>query len=190
VPEVTLTHLYSANTGLLLRDYYPASPGGGALPAETVTHGYETGFDLPQGLGSTLAAYGQKVTYDAFFQVTQEEIGNVTSNAYITSTYDPHTGALTDAQTENTVASATPTPFDDTSYTYDAAGNITSEADAHQWHRRHRHFRDPVLQLRHPRPAHPGLDRHRQLRRQPLDKQRRHGRRCHRWVVVLDHLGI
>jgi RHS repeat-associated protein len=130
VPEVTLTHLYSANTGLLLRDYYPASPGGGALPAETVTHGYETGFDLPQGLGSTLAAYGQKVTYDAFFQVTQEEIGNVTSNAYITSTYDPHTGALTDAQTENTVASATPTPFDDTSYTYDAAGNITSEADA------------------------------------------------------------
>ena len=47
----TLTHLYSANTGLLLRDYYPASPGGGALPAETVTHGYAGVLDLPAGLG-------------------------------------------------------------------------------------------------------------------------------------------
>ena len=79
---------------LLLRDTYPASPGGGALPAETVTHGYETGFDLPDGLGGTLAAYGQQVTYTAFSQVAQEEIGTTTNNAYVTNTYDPNTGAL------------------------------------------------------------------------------------------------
>ena len=48
----TLSHTYSATTGLLLRDSYPASPGGGALPAETVTHGYQTGFDLPAGMGA------------------------------------------------------------------------------------------------------------------------------------------
>jgi YD repeat-containing protein len=123
----TLTHLYSSTTGLLLRDTYPASPGGGALPAETVTHGYETGFDLPDGLGSTLAAYGQQVSYTPFSQVAQEEIGTTTSNAYITSTYDPHTGALTDSNVKNTAVSAT--AFDDTSYTYDPSGNITAQTD-------------------------------------------------------------
>ncbi len=122
----TLTHLYSANTGLLLRDYYPASPGGGALPAETVTHGYAGVLDLPAGLGG-LAGYEQGVTYDAFFQPTQEKIGTTTNYAYVTNSYDPNTGALTDSQTENTAVSTT--PYDDTSYTYDPAGNITSETD-------------------------------------------------------------
>ncbi|MGH3160068.1 MAG: hypothetical protein ACRDNF_26320, partial [Streptosporangiaceae bacterium] len=128
----TLTHLYSATTGLLLRDYYPASPVGTgqtspALPAETVTHGYETGFDLPAGLGG-LAAYTQNITYSAFFQVAQEEVGSTSNNAFITNTYDPHTGNLTDAQVENPAVSTT--PFDDTSYAYDPAGLITSEGDS------------------------------------------------------------
>jgi RHS repeat-associated protein len=123
----TLTHLYSSTTGLLLRDTYPASPGGGTLPAETVTHGYETGFDLPDGLGSTLAAYGQQVSYTPFSQVAREEIGTTTSNAYITDTYDPHTGALTDSNVKNTAVSAT--AFDDTSYAYDPSGNIKSQID-------------------------------------------------------------
>jgi RHS repeat-associated protein len=122
----TITHLYSATTGLLLRDYYPASPGSGALPAETVTHGYETGFDLPGGLGG-LAAYGQQVTYNEFSQVAQEVVGSTTNYADVTDTYNPHTGALKDSQTENSAVSST--PFDDTSYTYDPSGDITSETD-------------------------------------------------------------
>jgi RHS repeat-associated protein len=123
----TLSHVYSATTGLVLRDSYPASPGSGALPAETVTHGYETGLDLPAGMGSNLAAYVQNITYTAFSQIAQEKFGSTTNNAYITNTYDPHTGALTDAQTANTAVSTT--PFDDTSYTYNPAGNITSQTD-------------------------------------------------------------
>jgi RHS repeat-associated protein len=121
----TLSHVYSATTGLVLRDSYPASPGGGALPAETVTHGYETGLDLPAGMGSNLAAYVQNITYSALSQIAQEKIGSTTNNAYITNTYDPHTGSLTDSQTANTAVSTT--PFDDTSYTYNPAGDITSQ---------------------------------------------------------------
>jgi RHS repeat-associated protein len=121
----TLSHTYSATTGLALRDTYPASPGGGALPAETVTHGYETGLDLPAGMGSNLAAYVQSVTYTAFSQVAQEKIGSTTNNAYVTNTFDPHTGALTDSQVQNTAVSST--PYDDTSYTYDPYGNITAQ---------------------------------------------------------------
>ena len=123
----TLTHLYSSATGLLLRDTYPASPGGGALPAETVTHNYSSGFDLPKNLQSTLAAYSQNTSYTAFSQVAQEEIGTLANNAYITDTYDPHTGALTDSNVAKTTVSTT--AFDDTSYTYDPSGNITSQTD-------------------------------------------------------------
>ena len=68
----------------------------------------------------------QNVTYNAFFQVAQEEIGT-SSNAYITNTYDPNTGNLTDTQVANPAVSST--PFDDTAYAYDPAGNITAQAD-------------------------------------------------------------
>jgi RHS repeat-associated protein len=124
----TLGHTYSTNAGLLLKDTYPASPGGGALPGETVTHGYETGFDLPGGLGSTLAAYGQQMNYTAFFQVAQEEIGSLANNAYVTSTYDPHTGNLTDTQVQNTTVQPS-APYDDTKYTYDPYGNLTAQTN-------------------------------------------------------------
>jgi RHS repeat-associated protein len=121
----TLTHTYTPVTGLPASDSYPASPGGAALPSEKVTYGYETGFDLPATLASNLAAYEQDITYDADFQVTQQKVGSIANHAYVTNTYDPNTGALTDTQVENTAVSST--PFDDTSYTYDAAGNITAE---------------------------------------------------------------
>jgi RHS repeat-associated protein len=116
-----VTHSYYASTQLPDKDNYLASPGG-ALPAETVGHQYTTGLDLPAGISSNLADYTPNVTYDPYGQVQQEEIG-ATSHAYITNSYDPHTGALTDSQT------ATTSTVDDTSYTYDPAGNITSETD-------------------------------------------------------------
>jgi len=123
----TLTNTYTATTGLPYRAYYPASPGGGELPAETVTYGYSSGFDLPNTLGSNLAGYDQDTTYTAYSQVAQQEIGSVSDNAYVTNTYDPHTGALTQSQVENTSVSTT--PYDTTSYTYDPYGNITAETD-------------------------------------------------------------
>jgi RHS repeat-associated protein len=125
----TTENLYSTTTGLLLRTAYPASPDGGSLPAENLTYGYETGFDLPAGL-TGLAAYVQNITYTDQFQVEQEEVGSTTDNAYITNTYDPNTGALTNSQVANTGVSST--PYDNTSYTYDPSGNITSETDTRE----------------------------------------------------------
>jgi RHS repeat-associated protein len=123
----TLTQTYTATTGLPYRTYYPASPGGAALPAETVTHGYIPGFDMPSSLSSNLAAYAQSTTWNAFSQPAQEEVGSTTNNAYLTNTFDPHTGALTNAQVTNTAVSST--PYDSSSYAHDPSGNITSETD-------------------------------------------------------------
>jgi RHS repeat-associated protein len=122
----TLSHTYTTETGLPSVDIYPKSPGG-LLPAEAVSYGYCAGMDLPCTLGSNLNAYVQNVAYTRFFQVAQQEIGSVSNNAYVTNTYDPHTGALTDSQVANAKVSAT--PFDDTSYSYDPAGNVTSQKD-------------------------------------------------------------
>jgi RHS repeat-associated protein len=122
-----LTSTYSTVTGLPLKTAYPASPDGGSLPAETVTTGYATGFDLPNTLSSGLAGYAAGVTYTAWTQVGQEELGTTSVNAYITNTYDPNTGNLTNSQVANTSVSST--PYDSTSYTYDPSGNITSETD-------------------------------------------------------------
>ena len=97
------------------------------MPAETVTHGYIPTFDLPSTLSSGLASYSQPTTYTAFSQVAQEEIGSSTKNAYVTNTYDPHSGMLTESKVANTAVTAT--PYDDTSYAYDPSGNITSEQD-------------------------------------------------------------
>ncbi|MFC0038644.1 RHS repeat-associated core domain-containing protein [Actinomadura rayongensis] len=113
----TFTHTYTANTGLPWRTTYPAS---GSLPAETVTTGYSTALDLPNSLAG-LSSYQLSTTYDAMGQATQRKIGNTSVNAYVTNTYDPHTGRLADSQTANTNASST--PIDHNAYAYDAAGN-------------------------------------------------------------------
>ena len=87
-PQLTPTPAPPACRSGQLTPRHPAA----RLPAETVTDGYTPGFDLPAGLGSNLAAYVQHTTYTAFSQVAQEKIGSTTNHAYITNTYDPHTG--------------------------------------------------------------------------------------------------
>ncbi|MHB1593264.1 MAG: RHS repeat domain-containing protein [Streptosporangiaceae bacterium] len=149
-----LANTYTPTMGLPYRVYYQASPGGGSLPAEAVTYGYKPGFDLLNTVGSNLAGYDQNTTYNAFSQVAQVEIGSVSSNAYVTNTYDPHTFALTESQVTNPAVSST--PYDTTSYAYDPAGNITSQTDVRNgnttetsWQRRiergRRHHRRGLL---------------------------------------------
>ncbi|MFL6052857.1 MAG: hypothetical protein ACJ72W_08075 [Actinoallomurus sp.] len=127
----TFTHNYKSTTGLPYHDIYPASPGGGSLPSESVVHGFVTleGLDLPTGLGG-LNTYANSTTYDAFDQVTQTQLGVGTASGYISNTFDPYTGDLTDTNIVNTAVSAT--PIDDTSYTYDPAGNPTSQTETRQ----------------------------------------------------------
>ncbi|MFM9707854.1 RHS repeat domain-containing protein [Streptomyces galilaeus] len=117
----TFRHTYSADTGLLYTDNYPL---GGGLPNEIVSHGYATALDLPSGMGTPSYGYAQNTTYSAYGQVLQETLGMSTNLAYLTNTYDPHTGALTD---QLVTRSATPAKVDEQNYTHDLAGNVTKQ---------------------------------------------------------------
>jgi RHS repeat-associated protein len=122
----SFTHTYTSGTALPDHDGYPASPGG-TLPAETVTHTYETSLDLPVGPGG-LASYTANADYTPDQHVAELELGlNQGNHADLTNTYDAHTRSLTDTQVTNTTVSAT--PLDDTSYSYDPAGNPTNQTD-------------------------------------------------------------
>ncbi|GAA3907225.1 RHS repeat-associated core domain-containing protein [Streptomyces lannensis] len=117
----TFRHTYSADTGLLYTDNYPL---GGGLPNEIAGHTYSTALDLPNGLGTPSYGYAQNTTYSAYGQVLQETLGMSTNLAYLTNTYDPHTGALTD---QLVTRSTTPAKVDEQNYTYDPAGNTTKQ---------------------------------------------------------------
>lgn len=122
----TVTHTYTSGTGLPWRDIYPAA---GTLPAETVTHGYSTALDVPDGLAG-LANYTVATTWTAFRQIGRSELGSTTANAYVTNAYDPHTGALTSTKLANTALSST--PVDQTTYAYDPAGNPLRQTETRQ----------------------------------------------------------
>lgn len=118
----TFKHTYTTNTGLPYTDVYPVGAG---LPAETVVHTYATALDLPTGMADTSYGYVQGTTYDAYGRVNQEQLGMSTNLAYLTNTYDPHTGALTDQLI--TRSTATPASVDEQAYSYDPAGNLTKQ---------------------------------------------------------------
>ena len=123
----TLTHTYTATTGLPVQRHLPRLARRRRAARRDRRPRLRDRVRPARRTWQHLAAYAQNITYNAFSQVAQEEIGSTTNHAYITNTYDPHTGALTDSQIENTAVSAT--PFDDTSYSYDPAGNITAQTD-------------------------------------------------------------
>ncbi|SCG51250.1 RHS repeat-associated core domain-containing protein [Micromonospora siamensis] len=112
-------HTYTSVLGLPLTDTYPAK---GSLPSETVLHGYSGVLDLPTTLAGT-NAYTSGVTYDAWGRVNQQTLGSTTSAAYVTNTYDAHTGRL--ASQLITRSTATPQTVDEQQYQYDLVGNIT-----------------------------------------------------------------
>jgi RHS repeat-associated protein len=118
----TFSHQYTPTTGLPGRDSYPA---GGGLLAENVGFSYGSALDLPEGAGQ----YASSTSYDAYRRVTREQINYGPNFAYITNSYDTHTGKLTDTAVTRTTA---PVAVDDTSYTYNPAGNITSQTDTRQ----------------------------------------------------------
>jgi RHS repeat-associated protein len=118
----TFSQVYTPTTGMPLRDIYPAA---GGLPAETVLHGYAGVLDLANTLGS----YDQGTTYDAFGRVNQQTLGSGTNLAYVTKTWDPHTGRLTDQLLTRAVT--TPSTVDEQAYSYDLSGNVTRQISTH-----------------------------------------------------------
>ena len=179
------THTYTAISGGP-RTPTP-TPRPGTLPAETVTHayGYANGLNLPTGLA------GHRRLHRATSPGTSVEPARhpgesatpppaPTSPAPTTPTPAP----LTDARLQNTAAGSP--VLDDTSYTYDPAGNPASQTET----RNGAHVRDPVLRLRHPGPPQAGMDRDRRLRRRPVGGLRRHRRRRDPGGRLLDELDL
>ena len=118
-----ITHTYSSVTGLLDSDGYSL---GGGLPAETVGYAYNNDDEL-SGIATTSYGYLQSVSYSAYNQVAQVQLGSSTSYATVTDGYDAHTGNLTDQLV--TRSTTTPASVDETAYTYDLAGNITHQTE-------------------------------------------------------------
>ncbi|QMU72437.1 RHS repeat-associated core domain-containing protein [Streptacidiphilus sp. P02-A3a] len=119
----TFQDAYTTNTGLPDAQRLPAA---GGLPLETLTDTYTTALDLPNGMAGT-SPYAQSTAYDAYGRVNQETLGSIGSEAYLTDTYDPHTGKLTDQLV--TGETATPTDIDNEAYSYDLDGNITAQTE-------------------------------------------------------------
>src|SRR6185437_9425065 len=111
------------NGGLTKQSY----PAAGGLPAETVTYGTVGALDLP-GITGGNNGYAAAATYTAQSQPEQVTIGAGASEATVTYSYDPRTGAPTDRLVQR--STATPKTVDETSYTYNPAGAQTSETDA------------------------------------------------------------
>jgi RHS repeat-associated protein len=125
----TYLHTYTTYTGLPLKDIYN-SEANGALPAETVSHTYTSMLDLPQGIGSGIGGYAQTTTYDDYGRISQEEIGSATSGeAWLTDTYDIHTGELSEQDVTHGTATTITDTVDDTTYAYDPSGNITHQTE-------------------------------------------------------------
>ncbi|MFI5668125.1 RHS repeat-associated core domain-containing protein [Streptomyces sp. NPDC051704] len=112
-------------TGQLLTTKHPAM---GDLPAETVGSTYKS----VSGLLNTMAAGSSRLvtamTYDHYGRNTRQEFGAIGQRLYRSTEFDEHTGAVTRAYTDRDLA---PQRIEDTKYTNDPAGNLTSIATAY-----------------------------------------------------------
>ncbi|GAA1957347.1 RHS repeat-associated core domain-containing protein [Catenulispora subtropica] len=118
----TYSHIYTPTVGLPMKDVYPAA---GGLPSETVLHSYAGTLDLPNTVNGLSGNYLSSTTYDAWSRISQLKLNAAPNFAYVTDTYDDHTGRLTDQHVTRAVA--TPSDVDEQSYTYNLAGNPISQ---------------------------------------------------------------
>ncbi|MFF5711809.1 RHS repeat domain-containing protein [Streptomyces sp. NPDC012756] len=111
---------YNINTGQVM---WVQQPAIGGLPAEKVTHAYNaTGGQLNTvGAGADPLVAG--MTYDHYGRAIRAEYGEFAKQLWNSFEYDEHTGALTRSVTDRELA---PQRIDDTRYSYDPTGNITS----------------------------------------------------------------
>ncbi|NES28010.1 sugar-binding protein [Micromonospora terminaliae] len=115
--DYIFNYVYTPNNGLPLKTSYPLK---GGLPAETTLYGYDA-FDQVDHFGG-LNGYLQGVTQDAYGRINQQTIGSSPNQAFITNTYDEHTGRL--KQQLVTRTPTTPDNVDQQNYDYDLAGNV------------------------------------------------------------------
>jgi RHS repeat-associated protein len=101
----------------------------GGLPNERVNDDYDAGSAL-SGFGGT-ETYLNSITYNPYGQVLETSFGTQGEEFDQNEIYDNDTGRLLNSidSVQQSAGSSTTSPIDDTAYTYDQAGLITSESD-------------------------------------------------------------
>jgi RHS repeat-associated protein len=94
------------------------------LPAETVTIGYDSAGEPDSLTGAS--PYVDSLSYTDLGQPLQYTLGTSADPVYVTDSYDPETGSLTQQDTQ---AGTAQTQVDDLNYSYNDVGDVTSEAD-------------------------------------------------------------
>jgi RHS repeat-associated protein len=114
---------YTSNDDALQTVSDPRTQG---IPGELLTYKYDA-LGNPASLASSVSTYVGGVSYFNTGLPSQVVLGPSTNPVTQTYTYDAETLRVTDVQTNRTQA---PGPLvDDTAYTYDPAGNLTSVND-------------------------------------------------------------
>lgn len=129
------TNSYTPVTGLLDHTDLPAA---GGVPAETVYNSYNVnGLLLASGGNADYVVASQ---YDQLGRILSRTLGDYPFQIVQQNLYDTATGRLTNTFTDTTAGRSTVNPtqlntysVDDVSYTYDAAGRLTSTADLQNW---------------------------------------------------------
>nr|BFE61778.1 RHS repeat-associated core domain-containing protein [Dactylosporangium thailandense] len=108
-------------------------PAIGGLNAETVQFGYDTALGLPKtaktNYGGVNSTYVADTTYSELGRLLQVQLSTGTGGSvYESYTYETDTGRPHSAKVSRTQVS--PNTVTDTTYTYDASGNITKLVDA------------------------------------------------------------
>jgi YD repeat-containing protein len=117
------TYAYSVNTQQLTSQTDPRTQG---LLGETITYSHDV-LGNPTRTYSSAQIYVDGTVYTNYNEPSQITLGASTNPATITYAYDDQTRRLTDRLISRTQA---PGPqVDDTSYTYDAAGNPLTTTD-------------------------------------------------------------
>ena len=113
---------YTSETSLLAGTHYYAE---GSLPKEQVNYGYSLSGILT-GFGGT-QVYLNNATYNPNGQILSTNFGAYGEQLDQDETYDVDTGWLLNS-TDSLQTSST-APIDDTNYTYNQVGNVTSESN-------------------------------------------------------------
>jgi RHS repeat-associated protein len=114
----TWTFGYNAYTGA---QEWIKHPAVGDLPSERQTTIYGDQ-DLPQKTTAGAVTLVNATQYDVFSRIKRIEFGTLGKKLYLSRDYDEFTGRLTRQTSDRDLA---PQRIDDTTYTYDDAGNVT-----------------------------------------------------------------
>ncbi|WP_407838742.1 RHS repeat domain-containing protein [Streptomyces sp. DSM 116496] len=113
---------YNPNTGQVMWVRHPAM---GGLSQEEITNTYKAESGLLDTVSAGVDPIISANTYDHYGRNIRQELGEFAQHIWVSKEYDEHSGALKRSYIDREVA---PQRVEDSTYSYDALGNITSIA--------------------------------------------------------------